>query len=215
MLAGEQQLEMSYDAYLEWLEWIDDDTVAEWVEGVVTVFAPPKTMNQMLLFFLHSLLNDYVCFFNLGVVLTTPFEMLIQPGVSSRRPDLLYIARERIDQQLQAERLVGPADLVVEIVSEWSFSRDRHEKYAEYQHAGVKEYWLIDPRPGAERIDVYQLCPDGRYQRVGVDSYGRYVSGVLPGFWLYASWLWDDMFPNAQQALAAIAPQAMRDVHRS
>lgn len=39
----------------------------------------------------------------------------------------------------------GTPDLIVEVTSPESLARDRGEKYVEYEAAGVREYWLIDP----------------------------------------------------------------------
>lgn len=55
-----------------------------------------------------------------------------------------FVAEEHLDR-LQEMHLEGPADLVVEIVSPESRLRDRGEKFAEYELAGVSEYWLLDP----------------------------------------------------------------------
>ncbi len=35
--------------------------------------------------------------------------------------------------------------------------------------AGVREYWILDPRPGYERADFYVLDEQGRYRPVPVD----------------------------------------------
>ena len=64
--AQEQRLTMSYEAFLQ---WADEDTHAEWVNGEVTVFMPPEKIHQQLARFLSSLLSLYVRFFNLGEVL--------------------------------------------------------------------------------------------------------------------------------------------------
>ena len=44
--------------------------------------------------------------------------------------------------QMRPEALDGPADLVVEVVSEESVTRDDDEKFTEYETAGVQEDWL-------------------------------------------------------------------------
>ena len=41
--------------------------------------------------------------------------------------------------------MLGAADLCVEVVSPESVTRDCREKLTEYEQAGVREYWLIDP----------------------------------------------------------------------
>lgn len=199
-VGGERRYTMTYE---EFLTRFDEDVHAEWVDGEVTVFMPPKTIHQRVMWFLSTLLGLYAEAFTLGEVLAAPFEMRHLPGRSSREPDLLFVSREHSDR-LTADRLEGPADLVVEIVSNSSARRDREEKYAEYQEAGVREYLIVDPRPGKRQMYFYLLNERGEYEAIAPDAAGRYHSTVLPGFWLDPTWLWQDPLPNSLTLLATI-----------
>ena len=167
------------------------------------------TIHQRIAGFLFNLLSLYARFLHLGEVIAAPFEMRHLPRRASREPDLLFLAREHQDL-LTPQRLDGPADLVVELISDSSVVRDREHKFDEYQAAGVREYWIIDPRPGSERVDFYQLSVDGRYQPVVPDDRERYHAAVLPGFWLDTTWLLQDPLPDPLTCLAAIAPHILR-----
>ena len=202
----ERRLAMSYD---EFLSWLGEDTHAEWIDGEVIVFMPPTFKHQAIVGLLHTLLSLFAELFDLGVVQVAPFEMRATPNSPAREPDLLFVAREHLDR-LTPERLAGPADLVVEIVSDSSVGRDRSDKFYEYQQLGIAEYWIIDPRPGKERIDWFRLTAEGKYLAISPDEYGRYHSTLLPGFWLDPAWLWQEPLPSALPLLAAIAPQALR-----
>ncbi len=59
------------------------------------------------------------------------------------QPDLMVICR-RISQQ--AKRIEGAPDLAVEILSPSTRSKDMVLKLYKYQQAGVREYWIIDPK---------------------------------------------------------------------
>ncbi len=203
---GEHRLAMSYEDYLA---WADEDTHAEWVDGEVIVFMPPTDRHQDIIGFLDTLLRLFTELFDLGVVRVAPFEMRARPGGPAREPDLLFVAREHLDR-LTPRRLAGPADLVVEVVSPDSATRDRTEKFAEYQAMGVREYWIFDPRSGQEGAFFYRLTADGAYEPIPPDADGRYHSTVLPGFWLRPDWLWQEPLPGALTTLAAIAPDALR-----
>ncbi len=199
--SGEQRLTMSYE---EFLAWADEDVHAEWVNGEVIVFMPSKTRHQLVAWFLSSLLGLYVDFFRLGRVLTAPFEMKVSSGGSAREPDILFVATSNL-ARLTDRRLVGPADLIIELVSEESVKRDNEEKRAEYEAAGVREYWSIDTRPRHPRARFWTLDPAKHYVEVKTDAEGVYRSTVVPGFWLRAEWLWQEPLPELQQTFGAVA----------
>jgi Uma2 family endonuclease len=202
----EQRLRMSYE---EFLAWADEDVHAEWVNGEVIVQMPPEEPHQRVVAFLMSLMTLFIQLFNLGRLLPAPFEMRAKPDGSAREPDLLFVAREHLDR-LSQERLSGPADLVVEVVSDDSVARDRADKFYEYQDVGVKEYWILDPRPGRERTDFYVLDEKGRYRPVPPGPDGRYHSMVLPGFWLQVDWVTSAEPPDVLTVLAQIVgPQKL------
>ena len=180
------RLTMSYE---EFLEWSDEDTHAEWVKGEAIVFMPPKSEHQLVVKFLLHLMEQFVKLFGLGEVLMAPFEVKLEIVSSSREPDILFIAKENL-HRLSSERLTGPPDLIVEIVSRSSVRRDRKDKFEEYAVAGVPEYWIIDSRPGKQRADFYELDENGRYQLYATEDDEIVSSKVLSGFWLRPSWLW-------------------------
>jgi Uma2 family endonuclease len=206
--AGERRLKMSYD---EFLAWDEEGVHAEWVDGEVVVFMPPNNKHQLVARFFYTLISLFVRAFNLGEVRIAPYEMRATPEGSAREPDILFVATAHRDR-ITAQRLTGPADLVVEVVSPESVGRDRGEKFYEYEEAGIPEYLILDPRLGKEQIDLYRLTEDGEYLAVLPDHDGRYHSAVLPGFWFQASWLRQDPAPDPLLTLADIAPTAFEPV---
>jgi len=200
---------MSYDAFLAWAV---EDIHAEWADGEVTVFMPPTDKHQAVVGFLYMLISLFSNLGQLGSVRIAPLEMRARPDGPAREPDILFVAQEH-QERLTPERVVGPADLIVEIVSKSSLVRDRIEKFYEYQEMGVREYWIIDPRPGKERVDLYWLTPENRFQAIVPDAEGRYHAQVLPGFWLRQDWLWQEPLPDPLAILAEIrglAPEALQ-----
>jgi len=195
-----QRLRMSYEEYLA---WADEDIHAEWVNNEVIVHMPPKQPHQITVAFLLRLLGQLIELFHLGRLLPAPFEMRAVADGPAREPDLLFIAQDHLER-LSESRLNGPADLVIEVVSDDSVARDRADKFYEYQAAGIPEYWIIDSRPGRSRVDFYVLDHQGRYQPVPADSDGRYHATVLPGLWLQVEWLMAEEPPAVLQALARV-----------
>jgi Uma2 family endonuclease len=196
-------------SYEEYLSWADEDVHAEWVNGEVIVQMPPKQPHQVTVAFLLHFLRQFIELFHLGRLLPAPFEMRAVADGPAREPDLLFVAQDHLDR-LTETRLNGPADLVIEVVSDDSVARDRADKFYEYQAAGIPEYWIVDSRPGRTRADFYVLDAQGRYQPVPVDADGRYHATVLPGFWLQVDWLLDAEPPDVLQALSRIVgPQKL------
>ena len=175
-------------SYEEYLALPNDGRLIEWVNGEVIYHMPPITVHQIIATYLTTLLNLFTEFFNLGRVVPAAFEMKCWPGGSSREPDLIYVSTANL-RRLDDKRLTGPADLVVEIVSDDSVSRDYDEKFVEYQECGVPEYWLIDPRPRRQRALFYQLDDEGKYDLVKPAN-GVYRSKAVSGFWLKVAWIW-------------------------
>ncbi len=184
--------------YEEFLDWCDEDTWAEWVNGDVVFLPPVSVQHQELVGFLACVLGLFVEERELGKVIMVPFQMKTGPHLGGRFPDLLFVAREHLGR-LKEFFLDGPADLVVEIASAETRLRDRGEKFAEYEEGGVREYWVID----LERrvADFYVLDPRGRFRLADIDAEGWYTSSVLQGFRLKVGWLWADPLPKVADAL--------------
>ena len=188
--------------YEEFLEWCDEDIWAEWVGGEVQVVPPASRTHQDLGAFLLIIFRFWVRKYDLGVVLQPPFQMRLHPPVNrGREPDLIFVAREHLDR-LRQTYLDGPADLVVEITSPESLSRDRGDKFVEYEQAGIPEYWLLDRE--RQQAEFYQLGADGRYRAALSGSSGEYESPVLRGLRLPVAWLWEDPLPDEETALRSL-----------
>jgi len=197
----EHRLHMSYE---DWLAWDGSSGPrSEWVDGEVIVSMPPKTSHGRLLVFLGTVLAMFVSRRRLGEVFFTEMEMRLAAQRVSREPDIVFVAARHADR-VTDDRIDGPADLAIEIVSEDSVTRDRRDKRREYAAAGIPEYWILDPRPGQHRAEFLRLGPDGEYHQGPHDEAGRYHSVVLPGFWLDPAWLWQQPLPDPDDILARL-----------
>lgn len=199
-VADGQRLTMGYD---EFLAWWGEGTRGGWVDGEVVVVMPPRLVHQELVLFLSVLLSWYARWRDLGRVVVAPFEMLILDGRASRQPDILFVGRDHLGR-LTDERLDGPSDLVIEVVSDDGAPRDRRDTLREYEEAGVPEYRILDPRPGRQRAEFLRVGNDGRYVAAAPDDAGRYRSVVLPGFWLDPAWLRRNPLPDPEEPRAVI-----------
>ncbi len=180
----DDEREISYE---DFLDLCDEDTLAEWVNGKIERYSPASNVHQDIVRWLTSVLSVYVEARELGIIRPAPFQMKTGPDLPGREPDVIFLRKENLGM-LKETYLDGPADLVIEVVSEESLLRDRGEKFAEYEIGGVKEYWIIDPE--SKRADFFVLKA-GRYERRVEDAEGIYHSEIIQGFWLRVAWLWD------------------------
>jgi len=182
----------------EFLRW-EHSGIAEWVDGDVFTQAVTNE-HQRSADFLNRLIGIFAQIFGLGMVRSAPYSMRALTS-HIREPDLMFIATANLSR-VRHEALDGPADLVIEVVSEESVARDYDEKFSEYEVAGVQEYWIIDPRPNRERAAFYQRDANGHFQPVRTGENNTYQSSVLPGFRLNLDWLWQtDSEPDVLTAL--------------
>ena len=185
----------------EFIAWATEHRVrAEWVEGEVIVMAPSNIDHADLNGWLYMLLREYVDRKDLGRVIFDVFTKLTIPRRQLRVPDVLFVAKDRLDV-IKATRIEGAPDLVIEIVSPDSQSRDWREKHADYQSAGVREYWIIDPI--SRTIEASAISSDGRYKRIE-EIDGKIASAVVEGWFLRPEWLWQQPRPLVSLALAEL-----------
>lgn len=101
----------------EFLEWTDEDVWAEWEDGEVIIMSPASYRHQEIVGFLATLFHLFLEERDMGVVLAAPFSMRLPISNRVREPDVLVVLKENLDR-IKKNFLEGPADLVVEIVSE-------------------------------------------------------------------------------------------------
>ena len=187
--------------FMTYEQFLSDPTVephSEWLDGEVIPMPPLHVAQAYEDMFLATIVNLYVDLKQLGVVLREPFQMKLAAGLPGRAPDLIFVAN-RHRRRIRGTFLAGPADLVVEIVSPESQTRDRVHKFAEYEAGGVPEYWLVDP----DRRTAYffRRTRAGKYKPVKVGADGTYHSKAVAGFWLKVGWLWQR--PSTMDVLRA------------
>lgn len=73
-------------------------------------------------------------------------------------PDAMIVCDRK---KIKRDGVHGAPDLVVEVLSPSTGSRDRGVKMRHYEAAGVKEYWIVSPL--GKSVEVY-FCKNGRFE---------------------------------------------------
>lgn len=187
-------------SFEEFLELLNDENHAEWVNGEVIAKSFPNVNHQQVCTGLLFLVSTWVWYHELGKVFHPPLQVFLElpDGTQvSREPDIVVVLNDR-KSRLKEFYCDGAPNLIVEVVSP-PRKIDRTEKFLEYEAAGVPEYWIIDPE--REYAEFWQLDEAGAYRAAFTGSEGVYHSRELPGFWLRVEWIWQS--PPIQEILRA------------
>ena len=140
--------------------------------------ASPNEGHQMASVNLVSLMNPHAKDRDLGWVFHAPFDIVFS-DTEVVQPDVMFISKEREHIRTGAN-VRGAPDLVVEILSPSSVSRDWNYKRELYAKYGVEEYWIADP---VHKMVSVMLLKDGILELAKTYVEGdTVVSTALDGF---------------------------------
>lgn len=165
--------------------WIGEKTRAEWVDGEVVMMAPAAVDHDDVVGWLIALFKIFLAQNPLGTIHGPEVLVRLQKIRRKRLPDVAFVSKDR-SVIVEKTEIGGPPDMIIEVVSPDSIERDWFEKYADYERAGVREYWVIDRL--ADRVECYKLTTRGTFRETKVRG-GRLVSSVVRGFHLRPEWV--------------------------
>ncbi len=164
----------------------EDGKRYEVVNGELYVTPPPLEAHQKASTNLVGYIWQYAHHRGLGTVYSAPFGVVLdeENGV---QPDIVYVSRQR--QGFIVERgLEGAPDLVAEVLSPSTQTRDRGVKMRRYAAAGIPHYWIVDPRGRA--LEAYRLTEQG-YELTGTFGPGStFHPELFPGLEVPIDDLW-------------------------
>ena len=159
-------------------------------DGQLVMAPAPFPSHQIISSRIEDALRRWVSRRRLGIVLNAPVDVVLTPMLVYQ-PDVLFISRPRL--RLISDRIQGPPDLVVEVVSSGRRKRDYKDKKDNYEAHGVKEYWIIDPEK--EHIEVWWLNEEKFFELLGRYA-GKQLaaSKLLPGFKVRVDRILENLF---------------------
>ncbi len=187
---GEKVLESPFTIFKrnvsedEFWSFADEDIKCELIDGVLIIHSPANQDHEDIFALLISLFRYYLVNTGLGKVFGSRFVMRLSEKWNPE-PDLLVILNDKL-KNLEHGKLRGPADLVIEILSDSTRKTDLDEKIPHYIDEGVQEVWIIDP----ENHTITVRWKDGENKYADPASLEVIVSRVLSGMRLRVQWLW-------------------------
>ena len=147
-------VKLTYD---DFVLFPDDGKRHELIDGEHYVSPSPIPRHQQILGMLHGFLWSYLQEHPIGKLFPSPLDVLFS-DLDVVEPDLLYMSHARAAQVLTPTHVRGVPELVVEIASPSTRTRDETIKRRLYERFGVTEYWVVDPE--LDVIRVYRLDGD-------------------------------------------------------
>jgi len=155
--------------YADYLTWQFDEMV-ELIRGKVFRMSPaPNLSHQETSANLHGLIWNYLrekpC-----KVYSAPFDVRLPLPAQQQtadkintvvQPDISIICDH---SKLDKQGCSGAPDWIIEILSPATGKKDLNEKFDIYQHAGVREYWIVHPNDAT--VIPYHLDTNGQYQLI-------------------------------------------------
>ncbi len=174
MVSPGPKIKLTYEDYAK----TPDDERYELIDGELFMVPSPNIPHQRTVGDLGTRLKIFVEGNGLGEVYFAPIDVVLS-DTNVVQPDLIFVARERLDIITHAN-IQGAPDLVVEVRSPSTAQRDLTTKRRLYAEHGVKEYWMVDPE--ARTVTVL-LLRNGAFEEVGIYRKGQVLSSpTLAGF---------------------------------
>jgi Uma2 family endonuclease len=156
------------------LRWAESDDAPQ--RGKIGYFQGTVWIDTTVEQFFHVHIKQAVCIAvqtwalqqNLGMY-TTDGVLVTCPEVElSAQPDGHFVSHDTMKKGiavlkagLRGTTLVGPPDMVLEVVSRSSVKKDLKTLKELYHQAGIKEYWVVDSRVADPELKIFRSTSKG------------------------------------------------------
>ena len=151
----------------------------ELIDGELCMTPSPIPRHQKISGKLFYLIYGFLQKNPFGEIFAAPVDVVFsQKPPQVVVPDLVFVSKDR-SSLVTGKNIQGVPDLLVEILSEGTSTRDRRQKFSLYERFGVPEYWIVDPE--METVQVFRLS-GGKYpDPLEFRKDDTLTSPVLPG----------------------------------
>ncbi len=146
---------------------LPDGQRAELIDGHIYMMAPPMRIHQKLVSQFTKVIGTYIdakhgdC-----EVYPAPFAVFLNEDDRNYvEPDISVICDKN---KLDERGCNGAPDWIIEIASPSNPQNDYGIKLFKYRTAGVREYWIVNPR--TKTVMVYDLESDEKSNQYGFDE---------------------------------------------
>ncbi len=139
---------------LEQYEALPEDARAEVFDGQIYYMASPSQDHQTISMELSTMLNTYLKSKHGSCrVFHAPFDVKLQDTpLTIVQPDMMIVCDK---DKLDGKRCNGAPDFIIEIISPSNPADDYIRKLYYYKNAGVREYWIVDPRRKTVTVNYF------------------------------------------------------------
>ncbi len=130
---------------------------AELVDGNLYMMAPPNRRHQELVGALYRVIGNHIASKGSSCIpYVAPFAVFLSKDDKNYvEPDISVVCDK---SKLTDRGCEGAPDWIIEVVSPGSQKMDYMIKLFKYRTAGVKEYWIVDPKD--ETVAIYGFAKD-------------------------------------------------------
>ena len=138
---GKKQGEYTLEDYLA----LPDDVRVELIDGVFYNMSAPYTTHQTIAGFLYMVIAQYIRAGKSGCrAFIAPTDVqLDRDNRTIVQPDVMIVCDK---SKINRARIFGAPDFIAEVLSPSTRRKDVTVKLFKYGNAGVREYWIIDPK---------------------------------------------------------------------
>ena len=144
--------------YLE----LPEDVRAELIDGHFYDMSSPSMVHQQIALEVAARMREHIRR-NKGKCKTfiAPADVQLDRDEKTiLQPDVFVVCKR---DQITKSRIVGAPDMVVEVLSPGSWSRDMIMKLQKYREAGVREYWVILPDQKVIYVYLFEKAVDPEF----------------------------------------------------